>query len=230
MPENVRQPGVPSGTPLQVAATLVVAMLLAGCDTTSQDRVMEFNKEGTQLYNQGDFQAARENFEEALELKPGDADLLYNVAQCFDRQGNWPKAEVFYRQCLDREPEHEDARFALALVLDRTGRRDEAARLAQEWLTAHPERAAPYALDGWRLRQERAFPQAQGRLQQALAIDPHCNRALIELGVLYEQMQRPERARVLYERALARKPNQPEVVERLNDLLQKNVGRPLPDR
>src|SRR5262249_24995867 len=91
-----------SSAPLRVAAKLgFCAIMIAGCDTTAQDRIKEFNREGTYLYGQGDFQAARENFEEALELKPGDPDLLYNIAKCFDRQGEWPKAETFYQQCLD---------------------------------------------------------------------------------------------------------------------------------
>lgn len=208
----------------------VLLFVVAGCDTTVQDRVKEFNREGTLLYRQGEYQAAQENFEEALELKPEDPNLLYNAGQSFDRQGNWPKAEYYYRKCLDKEPDHEEVRFALALVLDRTGRHDDAAKVAQDWLAAHPDHALPYALDGWRLRQDRAFPQAQGRLQQALAIDPHCNRALIELGILYEQLGRPDRALVLYRRALERNPRQPDVIDRVNDLRAKNTGMPLPDR
>lgn len=213
----------------RLAAKLIVVFLL-GCDTTVQDRIQVFNREGTILYRQGEYQSARENFEQASELKPEDPNLLYNIGQCYEHQGDWPKAESFYRKCLDKEPEHEDVRFALAQVLDRTGRRDEAAKLANDWLTSHPSKAAPYALDGWRLRQDRAFPQAQGRLMQALAIDPHCSRAQVELGILYEQLGQPERALILYQRALDHNPRQPDVIDRLNELKAKNVGRPLPER
>ena len=38
--------------------------------------------------------------------------------------------------------------------------------------------------------------------------DPHnVNRTLIQMGVLYEAMDRPDRALVLYETALAREPS-----------------------
>ncbi|MBM4073453.1 MAG: tetratricopeptide repeat protein [Planctomycetes bacterium] len=213
----------------RLAAKLLVVFLL-GCDTTVQDRVKDFNREGTILYRQGEYQAAREHFEQASELKPDDSNLLYNIGQCYERQGEWPKAESFYRKCLEQEPEHEDVRFALAQVLDRTGRRDEAARLANDWLVSHSHKAAPYALDGWRLRQDRAFPQARGRLMQALAIDPHCSRALVELGILYEQLGEPERSLILYQRSLEYNPRQPDVIDRLNELKAKNVGKPLPNR
>jgi tetratricopeptide (TPR) repeat protein len=213
----------------RLAVKLIIFFLL-GCDTTMQDRVRDFNREGTILYRQGDYQSAREHYEQASELKPDDSNLLYNIGQCYERQGDWPKAESFYRKCLEKEPEHEDVRFALAQVLDRTGRRGEAAQLANDWLASHSHKAAPYALDGWRLRQDRAFPQAQGRLMQALAIDPHCSRALVELGILYEQLGEPERALVLYQRALEHNPRQPDLIDRLNELKAKNIGRPLPNR
>jgi len=50
------------------------------------------------------------------------------------------------------------------------------------------------ALEGWRLRQEKNYPVAQDRLQQALALDAQHRRALIELGILYETNGRPDRA------------------------------------
>jgi hypothetical protein len=49
------------------------------------------------------------------------------------------------------------------------------------------------------------------------------------LGILYENMNMPERSAVLYERALAKDPNQPEVTARLTSLRAKKIGRPLPD-
>jgi hypothetical protein len=49
------------------------------------------------------------------------------------------------------------------------------------------------------------------------------------MGLLYEVLQMPERAVVLYQRVLAEDPHQTDVAERL-DLLRKNkIGNPLPD-
>jgi len=52
-------------------------------------------------------------------------------------------------------------------------------------------------------------------LQHALQLDPGNVRALIELGILYERYRYPDRARQLYERALARDPTQMEAAMRL---------------
>jgi hypothetical protein len=52
---------------------------------------------------------------------------------------------------------------------------------------------------------------------------------LTELGLIYEEMNRPDRAVVLYEQVLVRDPNQSEVTRRLNALLAKGAGRPQPE-
>jgi Flp pilus assembly protein TadD len=201
----------------------------AGCESGVQERVRLFNDDGVHQFQQGSFQAARESFTFALELQPEDPAMIYNLGQCCDRLGDLTGAEKCYRDCLRLANQHADCRHALASLLHRTGRRIEATGMTQEWLEANPGLADAYALEGWRLRQDNALPAAQGRLQQALAIDPHNVRALTELGVLYEQMNMPERAFVLYERALVKKPHFPEVTQRLESLRARNVRRPLPD-
>ena len=62
-----------------------------------------------------------------------------------------------------------------------------------------------------------------------LQLDPHDPRALIEMAQVYEEMSRPDRALVLYERALERDPHQDDVTARVNFLLAKGARRPQPD-
>lgn len=209
-------------------AVYLVSLLL-GCETTNQERLQDYTEDGVFLFGRGEYQGARESFQEALRLKPEDSGLLYNIGQCYDRQGDYAQAENSYRQCLSKEANHAESRYALTVVLYRTGRRAEANQMIQEWLAQQPGLADPYALDGWRLRQENTFPQAQGRLQQALGLDPLNVNALTELAILYELMQMPDRALVLYERALQRDPRQPSLVARINHLRSKGVNPPLPD-
>lgn len=207
-----------------------LGMLAAiGCANTQQERLKEFNDDGLQLFARGDYEAARDSFEMALIFSPQDPGLLYNLAQCQDRLGNWRQAEQYYVACLQASPNNADARFGMAALLYRTGRVPEANRMIDDWIKADPNRADALALDGWRLRQEKALPQAQARLQQALALEPGNRQALIELGIVYERLDLPERALVLYERALARAPNQPDVAKRIEQLRTRGIQRPLPD-
>jgi Tfp pilus assembly protein PilF len=212
-----------------LCAVFCLFATLTGCQTASQDRVRLFNEDGVYLFEHGQYGSARESFEAALQLQPKDPALLYNVGQCYDRQNNPAKAEQVYQQCLQEDPNHAPCRHALALLMLRTGRRTDADQMIEDWLTREPKRADAYVEDGWRLRQDGELTQAQARLQQALDLEPNNVRALTEMALLFEVMELPERAAALYARVLNEDPRQQAVLERLNLLRAKKVGKPLPD-
>lgn len=205
-------------------------LVLGGCIATAdQERLRNYNEDGVFLFQHGDYIGARDSFQAALKLQPQDPALMYNVGECYDRLGNLPKAECFYRECLTREPKNPACRHAMVELLTRTGRKDEAGTLVSAWLKEEPVVGQAYAEDGWLLHHTGDIPRAQARLQQALEVDPRNRLALTELALVYEGMQRPERAVVLYERILENDPNDKDVADRVNFLLTKSPGRPRPD-
>ena len=220
-----------TNTPCRVGALAAcLGVLLAGCvSAPTEDRAKLFNDDGIHLFTQGDFRSALDSFDFALTLKPQDPGLLFNVAQCYDRLGDFKQAEQYYGYCLVRDPEHGDARLALTELLYRSGRKPDADRLVEGYLRENSGKADAFVLDARRLRDEKALPQAQGRLQQALDIDPQNRRALTEMAVVYELSGMPDRALVLYERVLTRDPSQAPIAERVSRLKDNGVRRPTPD-
>src|SRR5688572_26658319 len=109
------------------------------------------------------------------------------------------------------------------------GRKTEAKEATHLWLASNPKLADAYAQDGWRLYQDGDLLSAQARVQQALEMDPHNVSALTQMGVLYEAQERPDRALVLYEKALASEPSREDLRQRINLLLARGVKPPLPD-
>ena len=208
---------------------LILAVTLSGCVASTHERFRDFNDDGVQLFARGDYRNALDSFDSALTLQPQDAALLYNIGQCYDHLGDAPHAEQYYRTCVERSPKHADARMALAALQYRVDRREQANQMIQDWLAAEPNCADAYVLDAWKLRQERAIPLAQGRLQQALSLEPHNPRALIEMATLNEMMGHPDRAYSMYEWILVRNPGNTEASARLESLKSKGVRRPLPD-
>src|SRR5207249_3603772 len=162
-------------------------------------------------------------------LAPNDLTLSYNLGQCYDHLGQSAKAAQLYNECLGRDANHAPSRHALAALLVRQGRWDEASHMADDWLRRSPQLAAAYALDGWLWHQAGDLPRAHARLQQALQLDPHDVKALTEMALVYEGMQRPDRALVLYERALQQDPKQPEIAKRRQFLLTSGAARPQPE-
>jgi tetratricopeptide (TPR) repeat protein len=210
-------------------AVVLPLIWLAGCAPTAQERLRDYNDDGLSLFRHGSYDQAAQSFEAALALQPGDAQLLYNAGQCYDRTGNAAKAEQYYNACLQKSPNHAGCHTGLAALMLRQGRRDEAVGLIEGWLTSQPRLAAAYAADGCLLHELGDLPSAKLRLEQALELDPHDTRALVELGLVYEALQRPERSLVLYERALAEDPQQDDIAARLHRLEAQGVKRPLPE-
>ena len=93
-------------------------------------------------------------------------------------------------------------------------------------ITAFVTAATIFCTITWRALR---MPRAQSRLQQALAIDHNDVRALTEMALVYEALNRPDRAVVLYERSLELNPRQPDVVQRVSFLKSQGAGRPRRD-
>jgi tetratricopeptide (TPR) repeat protein len=209
-----------------------LALLLfatASCTSTDQNHWRLINDEGVALFGKGAYREALENFDYALVLHAGDPVLLFNCAQCYERLGQDKSAEQYYVACLKSDPKNGDAHLAVVMLKYRTGRVGEACQDIRAWLTQAPNSADALVADAWRLRQEKNYPQAQGRLQEALSRDLDNRRALTELAILDELQGMPDRAFVQYERIIERDPSQVEIRERLELLKTKGVKRPLPN-
>jgi tetratricopeptide (TPR) repeat protein len=211
------------------ASCLFLLVLLTGCAPTSQDRLRDYSEDGLHLYRQGAYGEAREHFLAALTLRPGDPDLTYNLARCNDRMGRVEEAERLYKDCLARSGDHAAAQHGYTMLLVNTGRQREAVQIVETWLRARPKLAGPYVEDGWLRTNEGDLDSARARYQQALDIEPRNPRALIELARVFEKLDRPDRAVVLYERALEANPDQPAIARHVSDLRSRGVGRPHPD-
>jgi Flp pilus assembly protein TadD len=214
-----------------ILALGVCALCVASCIPALQtnELVTQYNEDGVLLFERGDYVHAGQSFEAAHKLSPDDAAILYNLAQCSHRQGDTSRAEFFYRECLTRAPNHAACRHSLAQLCVRTGRQTEAERMIEDWLIREPKLSGPYAEDGWLWHLRGDLPKAHSRLQSALQIDPRDVRALMELGQVYEEMQRPDRALVLYQRILEVNPRQPEIARRVDELKAQGVISPKPE-
>jgi Flp pilus assembly protein TadD len=97
----------------------LLASVAAGCVSTDDQRLYDYNDDGVSLFRRGAYNDAREEFQAALALKPGDANLLYNLGECYDHLRQNEKAEQTYRDCLPQEAGQADAMHALMVLLVR---------------------------------------------------------------------------------------------------------------
>jgi tetratricopeptide (TPR) repeat protein len=217
------------GFAVRARAWGLILVCLAGCVSAEQRQTRELAEEGVRLYKVGRYKEARQTFESALTLSPGEPSLLYDLGQCYERTGNVARAEQLYQECCFRSPDHPECRHALTVLLVKQKREDDAKRMIGDWLARSPKCATAFAEYGWLLHQAGNLPSAQSCFQQALAIDPLDRRALVELAQLFEEEKRPGLALVLYERADRAYPNHPDIKPRLEALLAAHVQRPHPE-
>jgi tetratricopeptide (TPR) repeat protein len=210
--------------------SLSCLIVFAGCALVENDELARrYSDDGLKRYQHGDFVAARESYEAALQIHPNDPGLLYNAGSCCAQLGAQPEAERYYTQCLQKDAGHAAARVALVKLMAQTNRPTEATQAIQDWLKADPKSADAFAVDGWLYDQTGDLTRAQARYQQALEFNPKNVEALTGLGQIYEKMNRPERAVVLYERVLMVEPARQDISRRLDGLLVSGAGRPQPD-
>ena len=170
----------------------VVALILS-CATGCGWMAQSDNINGVSLYQQGNYQSAINQFTQAVEADPMDADSYYNLGSTYHHLGkithspaNLQQAESYYHQCLDRNPDQRDCYRGLAVLLVEEGRGTDAFSLMQQWVQHSPASPEP-RIELARLYEEFGDKaSATSNLQEVLALQPTNARALAALGKLKE--------------------------------------------
>lgn len=208
-------------SPNRLLLAALVACFSPGCGWLARND----NAEGVRLYQQGNYKAAVDHFQQALARQPGSADCFYNLgatyhqqAKLLGRPADLQTADQYYHLCLARNPSHEACQRALAVLLVEQNRSSEAMASLQEWARREPANPAPQ-IELARLCQEHGdVRQAENHLIDALAVDPNNTRALVALGQLREANGDSSQALQNYSRALAVDGQQPTVAAKVATL------------
>ncbi len=208
------------GSRLVTCCCLLALVMSAspGCRFASNGQ----NSVGAQLYEQGQYTAALQQFQKALNSDPANPDAYYNLAATTHRLGIQRgqtelinQAEALYNQCLDFDPNHVECHRGLAVLLADTGRPDRAFALMKNWAAQNPQYAEP-RIELARLYEEANDPaQAMKYLQDAVQKDAGNARAWLALGRLQEQSGNLVQALQDYQRSLALNNLQPLAAERV---------------
>ena len=206
------------GTIGLAAYALLTMVTSSGCNLVAHGQ----NVEGARLHQQGNYQAALVNFQQALSSDPNNADAYYNIgatyhrlAKLYQRENDYDQAEGYYNQCLDHDPEHRECHRGLAVMLVESGRSEEAFRLVEGWADRSPSNAEP------KIELARLFDEfgdreaAREHLVDALSVEPNNSQALAALGKVHEEMGNYAQALSDYQRSLAKDRFQPEVAARV---------------
>ena len=131
-----------------------------------------------------------------MPLEPKDANLHYNLGQCYDRLGQSSQAETCYKQCLELNPNHPECRARAGGPAPPHGRPPGGAdEMIQDWLISQPASVNRHACaeDGWRLcgKADSINWQLDDSSRRRRITKHAITGTLVELGQLYEENQQP---------------------------------------
>jgi tetratricopeptide (TPR) repeat protein len=144
--------------------------------------------------HQGDYPAAIESLQRALQLKPTVAEANTTLGIIYLKQGKLPEAREALRTELAAHPDDFRARQTLAAVLELEGELDQALDLLRPLVRARPDSADSRYLLGKVLLAKGAAAEAVEQLRAAVRLAPEDANGHYQLGQAYQKLGQSELA------------------------------------
>ena len=137
---------------------------------------------GVQLLDAGDFTGAERALRRALQLRPGDVETHYKLANACKEGGKLGEAEQHYRAALALDPRHAEAHNNLGATLQLLDRAQAAQASYRRAIDAKPGLPQPYLNLGRLLQQLGQAHEAEACYAQALAqgLEPEVFQHLLD--------------------------------------------------
>lgn len=176
--------------------------------------------EGELLIDQGQADEAVARYTDALETFSDDLDLLYSRSLAHERAGNIEAAQADLRRMLELNQDDARALNALGYILtNHSTRYREALGYIERALELEPDDPAIIDSMGWVQYRLGNFERARNYLQRAFDSQPDPEVAA-HLGEVYWQLGQQDRARAIWDAALADAPEHPALRETVQRLTQ----------
>jgi Flp pilus assembly protein TadD len=164
-----------------------------------------FLRAGMSNERTGDHKGAERAFRRGIELVPNDAELHNSLGWTLFQDGRSEEAVEEYERALAVNPKNAKAHNNMALALVELGRLDDAASHFTASLAVEPKPEI-YSDLGFTLARLGKTKEALADYQKALALDPNCPSAHLNLAVTSLQAGNLDDAGAHYRKALAAKP------------------------
>jgi tetratricopeptide (TPR) repeat protein len=194
----------------------------------NQRDVQIYNRLGISYHLSNQLRAAETAYRSALRLEPGNADALNNLAVFYYSQRKFADAERQVRQAIEKSPDspimRQNLRAARYARENAKNARDVANNLGRDnpqfvekrendllqMQILMPEKdlqeARLHEIRGDSYFARKIYEEAVGEYQKSVTIDRYNAGTLNRLGLVYQQMQKPNEAERYYREALKQNP------------------------
>jgi tetratricopeptide (TPR) repeat protein len=183
---------------------LALMLALAAC-SSAEDRKADFLRQGELLFEQRNYEKARLEFRNALQIDPDDPVAQTLAARAAEKVGEFVEAAQFYRAAM-ADGENLAARAGLAKLLLLAGNTTDAATLVDEGLARAPEAAHLIVLRGALRARQGDSASARADAELALGKEPANEDGAALLASLLSQAQDFPRAIAVVQKVSQQRP------------------------
>ncbi len=172
-----------------------------------------FNR-GVELYDEGRYADAIDEYKLALRKDPADTFSKYNLAVVYQDQGKLEPAVRLYSEILE-QIEDTNSRINLAAIHHARGDNDEAYRQLKTAAQNNADNPNPLSVLGHYLEEEGQTEEARKLYQKALEMDDKHGLSHFRLGRLYCGLENGDRCEDHLKQAVELSPKEPVWLEAL---------------
>ena len=137
------------------------------------------------LHSDWDFAGAEQEFRQALELNPSDADVRHDYAHYLMAIGRMAESEAESKRAVELDPVGDGLNSCLCWHSFAARDYDQSVRLAEKFLKSRPDDSWELTILGWTYEQKRMPEQAIAQFKKAVAATEGDSFFLAALGHAY---------------------------------------------
>jgi tetratricopeptide (TPR) repeat protein len=161
---------------------------------------------GAALTRLGRQEEALQVFDKAVQLKPDDADLWWQMGSALGDASRSAEALLCFKHAVELDPGHGEATYRAGVLLKDEGHFDEALTYLDRSADAQPDHAPTFAMRGFVRASLKRYEEAIGDYELAIRLDPKNAETCSNLGNSLRALGQLEQALIWYDRSLALKP------------------------
>jgi tetratricopeptide (TPR) repeat protein len=184
---------------------MLAAVVIAGCGG-AQTRMAKHLDKGKAFLAAGNFEKARVEFRNALQIAPNDSEARYENGVVDEKLGNPREAAQFYQGAIDSNADNVRARVSLGRLFLFSGAPDSALEIIKPSLVTHPDDAGLLTVRAAARTQLKDPDGALQDAERAVKLAPTSEDAVSVLAGIYKSSGQNDKAGALLENAIKQVP------------------------
>ncbi len=185
---------------------LVAVLATAGCGGAESRKARHLEK-GETFLAAGNFDKARVEFRNALQIAPMDSGARYENGVVDEKMGNIREAAQFYQGALDSNADNVRARTSLGRIYALSGGSDQALAIVKPGLEKHPDDAGLLTVRAAARIQLKDEAGALADAERAVQLAPNNEDAVAVLAGIYKSQGQIDKSREVLQDAIKRLPS-----------------------